>query len=167
MKRLKMCFVLCAVVCLSVLFVREAVGALDLTDIVVTARPECAISGAFDGERYMMGLQLNEESNAVQFISASGLPDGNPIPVPGAVGMPPAVAYGSDVYLMAWVGFDGSVNGQMVTPAGVLQGGSFELAPPGSAQVDIGTVPSGIRRRTVFGGMGGHPSAGRGSGSGT
>lgn len=111
MKRLKMCFVLCAVVCLSVLFEREAVGALDLTEIAVTARPEFTMGGAFDGERYMIGLQLDGQNIAVQFVSASGLPDGNPIPIPGAAGMPPAVAYGSNVYLMAWVGIDdGSVN---------------------------------------------------------
>jgi hypothetical protein len=41
---------------------------------------------------------------------------------------------------MAWVGIDdGSVNGQMVTPDGELQGGSFVLSPPGTANVDIGT----------------------------
>ncbi|MBN2703646.1 MAG: hypothetical protein JXR23_05475 [Pontiellaceae bacterium] len=138
MKRFKVCFALCEAVCLSVLFAREAVGALELTDIAVTARPECAISGAFDGERYMLGL-LDGEDIAVQFVSASGLPDGNPIPAPGAAGMPPVVAYGSNVYLMAWVGFDGSVNGQIVTSAGVLQGGSFILSEPGSAQLDFGT----------------------------
>ncbi|MBN2684848.1 MAG: hypothetical protein JXR40_06175 [Pontiellaceae bacterium] len=139
MKRLNVCFALCAAVCLSELFAWEAVGALELTDIAVTARPECSIGGAFDGERYMMGLQLDGQNIAVQFVSASGLPDGNPIPVPGSTGMPPAVAFGSNVYLMAWVGFDGSVNGQIVSPTGVLQGSSFILSPSGSAQVDIGT----------------------------
>ncbi|MBC8003064.1 MAG: hypothetical protein H7X97_10805, partial [Opitutaceae bacterium] len=110
----------------------------NLFPVVNSERNERAGGFAFDGENYLLGINADGLSNAVQLISLSGETVGRPV-LAGFGSEPPLVAFDGTNYLVAWIestSFNGgstdSVKIQFVSRSGQLLGSARSIAGPGN-----------------------------------
>jgi len=121
-----------------------------------TDQPEFAISTAFDGTNFLVGVRGNStNANAVnaQFLSPTGARLGSLIRtghLMDGFANAPRLAFGSTNYLMAWsdaavqhpsTGDD--IYAQFISPAGNLVGNPFPVSTAGGSQYVLGAASDG------------------------
>lgn len=96
--------------------------------IAATAAPELALSAAYDGTNYLVGLQTQSTVGA-QLVSPSGATVG-PLITTNRSGVGPVLGFNGTNYLLAWATLDASpfAYGQLVSPSGTTVGVPFQIS---------------------------------------
>ncbi|MBW2063052.1 MAG: hypothetical protein JRI95_16030 [Deltaproteobacteria bacterium] len=124
--------------------------------IAVTAASEMALSAAFDGTNYLVGIQGDPAAHyniTAQLVSRSGSLVGSRISI-GRTGGVPLVAFDGTNYLMVWTDDathpNDDIYGRFISPSGTLVGAPFPISTAAGNQEITGIAFDGTNYLVVW-----------------
>jgi len=124
-----------------------AIRAADVFPIATNPSVESALSMAFDGTNYLVGISDDEITDTnhytnitAQLVSPTGSLVGSRIKV-GQLGDIPFIAFEGTNYLLVWKTSTGDISGQRVSRSGTLVGGVFAISTAAGEQKPKGLSP--------------------------